>query len=117
MTIDLASRRAELVGLRERILRAAADIVADDEGGESNSPAGDQHLADHATDLVHRELDHSLGENAENVVAEIDAAISRIDDGTYGTCAKCGAVISPERLDAIPYAVLCLDDKRLQEHG
>ena len=75
MTINLASRRAELVGLRERMLRAAADLVADDEGGESNSPAGDQHLADHATDLVDRELDTSLGENAENVVAEIDAAI------------------------------------------
>ena len=49
--------------------------------GEINSPAGDQHLADHATDLVDRELDQSLGENAENVVAEIDAAIARIDDG------------------------------------
>ena len=72
------------------MLHAAADLVADDEGGEYNSPAGDQHLADHATDLVDRELDHSLGENAENVVAEIDAAIARIDDGTYGTCAKCG---------------------------
>ncbi len=117
MTIDLASRRTELVGLRERMLHAAADIVADDEGGESNSPAGDRHLADHATDLVDRELDQSLGENAENVVEEIDAAIARIDEGTYGTCAKCGAVIPEERLDAIPYAVLCLDDKRLQEHG
>ena len=117
MTIDLASRRAELVGLRERIVHAAADLVADDDGGEFNSPAGDQHLADHASDLVDREVDHSLGENAENVVAEIDVAIARIDEGTYGTCAQCGAVIPEERLDAIPYAVLCLDDKRLQEHG
>lgn len=117
MTIDLASRRATLVGLRERMLHAAADIVADDEGGEFNSPAGDQHLADHATDLVDRELDRSLGEHAENVVAEIDAAIARIDEGTYGTCAKCGVVIPEERLDAVPYAILCLDDKRLQEHG
>lgn len=117
MTIDLASRRAELGALRERMLHAAADLVADDEGGEFNSPAGDQHLADHATDLLDRELDHSLGENAEHVVAEIDAAIARIDEGTYGTCAKCGAAIPEERLDAIPYAVLCLDDKRLEEHG
>ena len=88
MTIDLASRRADLVGLRQRVLQAATDLVADDEGGEFNSPAGDQHLADHATDLVELELDHSLGENAENVVAEIDAAISRIDEGTYGSCAR-----------------------------
>jgi RNA polymerase-binding transcription factor DksA len=117
MTIDLALRRAELVGLRERMLHAAADLVADDDGGEINSPAGDQHLADHATDLVDRELDQSLGENADNVVAEIDVAIARIDEGTYGTCATCGAVIPEERLDAVPYASLCLDDKRLQEHA
>ena len=66
MTIDLALRRAELLRLRERILRAAADLAADDEGvGELNSAAGDQHLADHASDLVDLEVDQSLAENAE----------------------------------------------------
>jgi RNA polymerase-binding transcription factor DksA len=118
MTIDLAERRAELVRLRERILRAATDLAADDEGeGEINVAAGDQHMADHATDLVDLEVDLSLEENAENVVAEIDEALARIDDGTYGTCKVCGRVIPEERLDAIPYATLCLDDKRLQEQG
>ncbi len=48
---------------------------------------------------------------------EIDEALWRIEDGTYGTCAVCGAVIPEERLDAVPYAVLCLDDKRRQEQG
>lgn len=118
MTIDLALRRMELLDLRERILGAATDLVADDEGGgEINSSVGDQHLADHASDLVERELDQTLGENADNVVAEIDAALARLDEGTYGTCAKCGAVIPEERLEAVPYAILCLDDKRLQENG
>ncbi len=117
MTIDLAVKRAELLELRERIIAAATDLVADDAGAEINSPVGDQHLADHASDLVERELDQTLGENADNVVAEIDAALARVDDGTYGTCAKCGVVIPEERLDAVPYAILCLDDKRLQENG
>ncbi len=117
MTIDLAVRRTELLELRERILAAATDLVADDVGGEIDSPAGDQHIADHASDLVERELDQTLGENAENVVTEIDAALARIDDGTYGTCATCGVEIPEERLDAVPYAILCLDDKRLQELG
>jgi DnaK suppressor protein len=118
MTIDLALRRAELLRLRERILRAAAELVADDEGeGEINSAGGDQHIADHASDLVDRELDQSLGENAENVVAEIDEALTRIEAGTYGTCAVCGAVISEDRLEAVPYAIVCLDDKRRQEQG
>ena len=118
MTVDLAQRRAELLRLRERLLQAAADLAADDAGeGEINSAAGDQHLADHATDLVDREVEQSLGENADNVIAEIDEALWRIEAGTYGTCAVCGAVIPEERLDAVPYAILCLDDKRRQEQG
>ena len=97
---------------------AAADLAADDEGvGELNSAAGDQHLADHASDLVDLEVDQSLAENAENVIGEIDAALWRIEGGTYGTCAVCGAAIPEERLEAIPYATLCLDDKRRQEVG
>jgi len=118
VTVDLALRRAELLRMRERILRATAELVADEEGeGEINSAAGDQHIADHATDLVDRELDQSLEDNAENVIAEIDEALWRIEAGTYGTCAVCGAVIPEERLEAVPYAILCLDDKRRQEHG
>ncbi len=116
MTIDLTVRRAELLELRERILRAATDLAADDVGvGEINSATGDQHIADHATDLVDIELDQSLGENAENVVAEIDVALERIDGGTYESCAVCGNPIGEERLEAVPYATLCLDDKRRQE--
>ena len=114
MTVDTARKRAELLLLRERILRAATDLHAD---GELNSAAGDQHLADHASDLVDLEVDLSLEENAGNVIAEIDEALWRIEGGTYGTCAVCGAPIPEERLDAVPYAILCLDDKRKQEHG
>jgi DnaK suppressor protein len=118
MTIDLAHRRDELLALRERIMRAATDLEADDDGlGEINSAAGDQHLADHASDLVDLEVDQTLGENADNVVAEIDAALARIDAGTYGLCAACGAQIPEERLDAVPYATLCLDDKRREERA
>jgi RNA polymerase-binding protein DksA len=118
MAVDVARKREELLVLRERILRAANDLAADDEGhGEINSAAGDQHLADHASDLVDLEVDLSLEENAGNVIAEIDDALERIDNGTYGTCAACGAPIPEERLDAVPYATLCLDDKRREEHA
>ena len=118
MTIDLERKRAELLGLREHILRAAADLAADDQGvGEINSAAGDQHIADHASDLVDLEVDQSLGENADNVIAEIDEALARIAQGGYGTCAVCGAAIPEERLDAVPYATLCLEDKRREERA
>lgn len=118
MSVDLASRQAELLLLRDRLLQAADDLVADDAGeGEINSAFGDQHLADHASDLLDRELDESLGENADHVVAEIDEALAQIEAGTYGTCRVCGAAIPEERLEAIPYATLCLDDRRRLERG
>jgi DnaK suppressor protein len=114
--VDLDGRRATLVAMRERVLRAAHDIVEDDEGeSELSSAAGDQHLADHATDMLDRELDASLEGNAEELVHEIDIALSRIADGTYGICARCGQEIPEERLDAVPYATLCVACKRIEE--
>jgi DnaK suppressor protein len=62
-------------------------------------------------------LDDGLGENAEHVLAEIDAALQRIDEGTFGTCAACGGPIGEERLEAVPYATLCIDDKRALERA
>ncbi len=113
MTIELDDRRAELLELRERVLRAAQDIVEDDtEDGELSSAAGDQHIADHASDMLDREVDESLEENAEVIVREIDDALARIEDGTYGTCVRCGQPIPDERLAAVPYAVLCVPCKR-----
>ncbi len=118
MTIDLEERRALLIALRERILSAAEGITTDDdENAEINSAAGDQHLADHASEMVDRELDDTLGENAGHVIREIDDAIGRIESGSYGLCVICGRQIPEERLTAVPYATLCLEDKRKQEQG
>jgi RNA polymerase-binding transcription factor len=117
MTVDLNGRRAELVAMRDRVLRAAHDIAVDDDADtELSSAAGDQHLADHAGEMFDRELDDSLEDNAGQLVREIDLALVRIDEGTYGICSRCGQPIPEERLDAVPYAVLCLSCKRLEEH-
>ena len=118
MTVDLEARRAQLVEMRDRLERAAHAVVEGDEaGGELSSAAGDQHIADHASELVDRELDESLEENAEQIGREIEAALARIDDGTYGTCNRCGKPIPEERLEAVPYATLCVECKRLEERS
>ena len=57
----------------------------------------------------------SLEENAEHVLSEIDAALQRIEDGTYGTCTHCDGRIPEERLEALPWATLCIDCQREQE--
>ena len=118
MNTRLDNRRTELLELRERVLRAAHDIVEDDtEDGELSSAAGDQHLADHASEMFDREVDESLEDNAELIVREIDDALERIDAGTYGICVRCGQSIPEERLAAVPYAVLCVPCKREEERG
>ena len=75
----------------------------------------DNHLADTATDTYDRELDYTLEENAEHVLGDIDAALKRIESGTYGTCTKCGHPIPQERLEARPWATLCIGCQRERE--
>ena len=118
MKSELEDRRSQLVEMRERVLRAAHDIAEDDDDdGEHSSAAGDQHLADPASEIFDREVDDSLEENADMIVREIDLALERIEAGTYGTCINCGQPIPEERLTAVPYAVLCVPCKRDEERG
>ena len=119
-TLDLERFRRELTDERTR-LRAALDAVnhegsLTEESGELSSGSAD-HLGDHATEMFMRELDGGLEENATHLLTEIDAALGRIDDGTYGVCVACGGPIGEERLEAVPYATLCIEDKRKLERG
>jgi DnaK suppressor protein len=120
MTLDLDLFRQVLEHERSR-LRSARESVdhdgsLDDETGDLASGAGD-HLADHATETFMRELDAGLEENVEHLLSEIEGALGRIEEGTYGTCVVCGRTIDEERLRAVPYATLCIDDKRARERS
>ena len=72
----------------------------------------DQHPADAATAIHDREVDYTIEEDANDVLRQIDAALKRIDDGTYGICRVCGREIGEERLEAVPWTDLCIDDAR-----
>ena len=61
-----------------------------------------------------RSLDYTLEDNEEHLLASIDDALKRIEDGTYGICTNCGRPISEERLEALPWAELCIDCARLR---
>jgi RNA polymerase-binding protein DksA len=58
---------------------------------------------------LEREIAEASEKRAEETIADIQDAIARLDNGTYGTCEQCGAAISVERLEAIPYARRCVD--------
>jgi RNA polymerase-binding transcription factor len=117
--IDTDHFRELLVEERRRVVAAIANLHDDhagtltDESGEE--AAFDNHLADTATETYDRELDYTLEENSEHVLAEVDAALKRIEDGTYGICTNRGEQIPVERLEALPYATLCIDCQRERE--
>ncbi len=120
MTVDVEQKREELLDLRGRLLATTAanehDQSLDDESGELPAWGADE-LADHASDTYEREMGDTLEENAGQILREVETALARIDDGTYGICAACGKEIPGERLDAVPYASLCVEDKRRLEQG
>jgi DnaK suppressor protein len=120
MSIDTDRFRSLLEEERQRVLHAIKHLSDDHTGSledetDELATASDNHMGDLATATVNREIDYSLGENSEQVLSEIDAALRRIDDGTYGTCTKCGKEIGAERLEARPWAALCIDDARNAE--
>jgi len=77
----------------------------------------DNHLAETATATLDREIDYTLEENSEHVLAAIDAALERMEEGTFGKCATCGREIAEDRLAAIPWATQCIDCTRREERG
>jgi DnaK suppressor protein len=121
--IDTDVFRTRLETERERV-RAAVQFLhednshsLEDETGEINSSGADNHLGDTASATYDRELEQGLEEGAEELLGKIDAALRRIDDGTYGICENCGQPIGEERLEAMPWATLCIDCKRREERG
>jgi RNA polymerase-binding protein DksA len=118
---DTERFRTMLLEERERVLSALEHLQRETEGSleeeTGEETAYDQHPADVATATFDRELDYTLEDNSEGVLRAIDAALARIDDRTYGTCQRCGKEIAEERLEAMPYAELCIDCKREVERG
>jgi RNA polymerase-binding protein DksA len=121
-SIDTERFRETLLEERKRVEHALASLRDQhpgslDEEVEEIAATSDNHLAETATATLGREIDYTLGENSGQVLADIDSALKRIEDGTYGTCVSCGQGIPLQRLEAYPAAALCIDCKRRAEGG
>jgi DnaK suppressor protein len=73
------------------------------------------HQADDATDAFEQAKELSLLQNSERLLAKVEAALARFEEGTYGVCERCGEQIDPARLKALPYAALCMDCQQRTE--
>jgi len=72
-------------------------------------------LADLASDDIDKKTLEALNQNDLRKLRLIDSALSRVKNGRYGLCMRCGTKIPSERLEAIPYALMCIDCKSIEE--
>lgn len=107
-------RARQLIGQeRERVERLVRDLRAGTDEPEGASFAEladyDQHPADQGTETFEREKDLSVLETLEAEITELDAALERVEHGSYGICEACHEPIPEARLEARPTARFCVD--------
>jgi RNA polymerase-binding transcription factor DksA len=113
--MDAEHARQLIVSERERLAALVREREAEGIGTESENESVselsslDQHLADLGTETFEREKDFSLLEQLEAEIEDLDAALRKVDEGTYGICEICGKAIEPERLEAIPGTRTCIE--------
>jgi RNA polymerase-binding protein DksA len=104
---------------RETYVRQARDLAAEAEALASEREPGDTQFDEESgegdTLNVERERDLALSASATQAVEEIDRAIRRMDAGRYGICERCGKKIAVARLEALPFAALCIECKSREE--
>ena len=117
---EVAQFKKLLLSLRERLVgkvdfmqgEALKKSRQDASGDLSNVPI---HMADVGTDNYERDIMIELIQNGEEGVRNIDTALEKIEEGTFGVCELCAKKINKERLKAVPYAKLCIDCQREEE--
>lgn len=101
-TLDI---KAELEAERGDLLARIDELTV---GGEVDLDFDDD-FADRGLVASEQGENHTLADALEAQLHVVEAALARIEDGSYGTCAVCGSAISPERLEAMPASVRCID--------
>ncbi|MEO6323846.1 MAG: TraR/DksA family transcriptional regulator [Thermoanaerobaculia bacterium] len=110
---DIIERaRKVLLEKREELLQ---DLIKNREVSEETIDESAQDMADRATSAYTKEFAYSLSESDRKTLVLIEAALLRIDNGTYGVCVHCGEVVQEKRIDAVPWARHCLDCQELQD--
>lgn len=110
--LDPARFLALLVREQTRLQDEIRALRAQDSSGGEEAAAGrrelDEHPGDQPTDLFLREQDAAVEESIRTELREIEQAVHRLHEGTYGYCGRCGKPIPVERLEYLPFAVFCV---------
>ena len=113
--MDQQDARQQLEQMLREIDSAAAILAAEGAGESSELSHADQHPADTASEISDADDQANLLEHAADQRAQVEAALARLDAGTYGVCVVCGEQIPAARLDVRPEAARCIADQEAFE--
>jgi RNA polymerase-binding protein DksA len=99
--------RAALLAERDRLLDEIRESAI-----QAPDPMTYGSQAAAASQVFEQQRDLALRDHYHQLVEAVDAALARLDAGTYGTCTSCGGPVGAERLEALPAAALCIDCQR-----
>ncbi len=107
---DLAFFKKLLNEIRNKLVHDIKNMHAETSGANDSGDVSGHvmHMADVATDMYDKEFNLGLASKDREILAKIEDALKRIEDGTYGICLGTGKAISKARLEAIPYCEYCL---------
>lgn len=111
---NLDTYRKSLDEQREQILSL---LEHDMRVGQAASDEGSEDIVDRANSAYNREFMLALSDTERKILLEIDKAIERVENRTYGICANCEETIPPARLKAVPWAKFCVDCQEKVEQG
>ncbi len=109
----LTKQREKISGEVGRLTKDYLRKSAMDSSGDISSHPF--HMADAASGAFDTEFNIGLAANEQDLLYEIDQALRRISEGTYGLCEKCGTPISMNRLKAVPFARYCIKHQESKE--
>ena len=101
--------------LADEIKSIARDASTSPREASGDLSAYTVHMADMAADTYERELSMNIVSSEQEILYQIDDALKRLDDGSYGICQQCNQPITMSRLKAVPYASLCINCQRSKE--
>ncbi len=112
---DLKYFREQLVAKRKELIQVVQKT--EDYGREANSEAETMDIADKASSSYTKEFMFSKSNADRRQLQKIADAIVRLDDGEFGNCVNCEEEIGRKRLEAVPWAELCIKCQQLEEEG
>lgn len=105
-------------GIRTALMAERARLL--EELGQAIQPPGQMTYGSQAaaaSQVFEQQRDLALRERASQHLELVDAALARLDDGTFGICLRCGNPVAPARLEALPWAAHCIDCQAIVDRG